>query len=381
LAPPVPGRGAGVGRSGWQARQDPGSTANRFFQEQRSPEDWASSYYRLAVEAVGTAIHEAEVALGVKPDVEAPTAVTLDELRAARTAPECFVEDLLFADVRLVAAAGGTGKTALMLLELAALAGGAETLYGHRVLRHGPVVYFSGEDSREVIVARLREVIGANGMLGRMATVLRRFFVADVSGTGFRLSAIINDVVVASEEVDRLIGWLQSIEPVAIVIDPLASFSVGEVRINDAEQAMIGVARRIRNAVGCCVSVVHHVGKQNARDGAVDPGRVHQHHHGSGPLTSAQAAGEERGTWPGELLRPRRLQIVARRNYRTGLRPRARLERYLDTAAALTVQDYLVILDKKTGRCQVGQRARAAVDFESALAVPTLEMMMVLSPG
>jgi len=81
-----------------------------------------------------------------------------------------------------------------------------------------------------------------------------------------------------------------------------------------------------------------------------------------------------------ELLRPRRLQIVARRNYRTGLRPRARLERYLDTSAALTVQDYLVILDKKTGRYQVGQRARAAVDFESALAVPTLEMVMVLSP-
>ncbi len=142
--------------------------------------------------------------------------------------------------------------------------------YGQRILRHGPVVYFSGEDSREVIVARLREVIGANGMLGRMATILRRFHVADVSGTSFRLSAIINDAVVASDEVDRLVGWLQAIEPVAIVIDPLASFSVGEGRTNDAEQAIIGVARRIRNALGCCVTVVHHTGKQNARDGAVD---------------------------------------------------------------------------------------------------------------
>lgn len=241
-----------------------------FFQERGRPEDWARSYYRLAVEAVAAATREAEDALGIKPDVAAPTAITLDELRSARTAPECFVEDLLFADVRLVAAAGGTGKTTLMLLELAALAGGAETLYGHRVLRHGPVVYFSGEDSREVIVARLREVIGANGMLGQVATILRRFYVADVSGTSFRLSAIVNDTVVASDEVDRLVGWLQAIEPVAIVIDPLASFSVGEGRTNDSEQAIIGVARRIRNALGCCVSVVHHVGKQNARDGAVD---------------------------------------------------------------------------------------------------------------
>lgn len=241
-----------------------------FLRERGSLSEWTSVYYPLASSAAATATREAEEATGIKAALEPPTAISSDELFAARATPECFVEELLFADIRLVAAAGATGKTTLMLLELAALAGGAETLYGRNVLRHGPVVYISGEDSREVLVARLREVINDNGMVGKTATILRNFFIADVSGTRSRLTAIVNDTVVTSDGVDQLVHWLRAIKPIAVVIDPLASFSVGEGRTNDAEQGMIEAGRHIRNSVGCCVTLVHHVGKQNARDGAAD---------------------------------------------------------------------------------------------------------------
>lgn len=243
---------------------------NDFHRTTRSPQDWIRKYYSVAADAVEVALRERAEATGVKPNFEAPTAISFDELQAARKAPECFVEDLIFADARVIAAAGGTGKSTLTLLELATLAGGAETLYGRPVLRHGPVVFISGEDSREVIAARLREITADNGMLGKIATIIQRFFVADVSGSAFRLTTITNDIVVASDDVNRLIDSLQAIKPIAVVIDPLASFTVGEARTNDAEQAIIGVARQIRNALGCCVTLVHHVGKQNSREGAVD---------------------------------------------------------------------------------------------------------------
>src|SRR5206468_5838994 len=48
------------------------------------------------------------------------------------------------------------------------------------------------------------------------------------------------------------------------------SFGVGEARVNDAEQGLIEVARRIRRELGCCVRYVHHSGKANAHEKMLD---------------------------------------------------------------------------------------------------------------
>ena len=48
------------------------------------------------------------------------------------------------------------------------------------------------------------------------------------------------------------------------------SFGVGEARINDAEQGLIESMRIFRHYLGCCVQGVHHTGKANARDKALD---------------------------------------------------------------------------------------------------------------
>lgn len=226
--------------------------------------------HRTAVDAAAQATREVTEALGGQPVSEAPTALTLDEMLTARLSPECFVNELLYADVRVVAGAGSSGKSTMLLHEAACLVGGAPTLWGRAIHRHGPVVFVTGEDSRETIAARLLRVVEAGGMLFSAPRIAANVYVADVSGAGFRLTTVANDAVVASGEVDRLIAWLQVIKPVAVVLDPLASFSVGEARVNDSEQALIEATRRIRNACGCNVTLVHHVGKANAREGAVD---------------------------------------------------------------------------------------------------------------
>jgi len=199
-----------------------------------------------------------------------PRPFDLTEIESAQSTPDCIVEDYLYADVALLPAPGGFGKTTLMLFEAACIAFGTDTLYGKRILKSGPVVIITAEDGREQMAARLREIILENGLLARQSQIIKNLYICDVAGLGMKLTEVEKDVVVQSSTVETLIQNLSSIRPVLVIIDPAVSFGVGESRVNDAEQGLIETARAIRNSVGCCVRFVHHTGKQNARDGAVD---------------------------------------------------------------------------------------------------------------
>jgi len=199
-----------------------------------------------------------------------PLAFDLAEIQAARIYPECIVEDYLYSDVALFPAPGATGKTTLMLYEAACIAGGSDNLYSKRILKHGPVVIITAEDAREQMGARLREILLDNGMLAKQAEILKNILVCDVAGLGLKLTEVDRDVVVTSATLNSLIRFLSATKPVIVIIDPAVSFGVGESRVNDSEQGLIEAARTIRNAVGCCVRFVHHTGKKNAQEGAVD---------------------------------------------------------------------------------------------------------------
>lgn len=243
------------------------------FQEGRDHLQWAAllPLVRVAVEhAFGDAVTNGEIVScngGVWPK---PRPFELAEIQAAQSTPDCIVEDYLYADVALLPAPGGFGKTTLMLFEAASIAFGSDKLYGKRILKPGPVVIITAEDGREHMAARLREIILDNGMLSQQAKILNSLYVCDVAGLGMRLTAVDKEVVITSASVDGLIRFLLEIMPVLVIFDPAVSFGVGESRVNDAEQALIEVARAIRNSVGCCVRYIHHTGKQNAREGAVD---------------------------------------------------------------------------------------------------------------
>lgn len=209
----------------------------------------------------------------------APTPITSDEWRGASSSPRAIVAHLLFADVGLVVAAGGTGKTTLVGWLAAHIVLGVE-FCGRSIVAPGRVVILTAEDNRELLVARLRKVVSEmyphggmdwNEREAVMSAIRDRIIIIDVSASVVRLTRIERDVVrVDTAAVDALAGLLGPLSPSLLVIDPAVSFGVGEARVNDAEQGLIEAARRLRAAIGCGVLFVHHTGKANAREKTED---------------------------------------------------------------------------------------------------------------
>ena len=97
---------------------------------------------------------------GEAPGTLALEPITLDELNNARLTPRVILRDLLYADVRVRISAGGTGKTTLALFEAVTLAL-CRPLYGRQPDGPCRTVIVTREDSREILVARLREIMKA----------------------------------------------------------------------------------------------------------------------------------------------------------------------------------------------------------------------------
>lgn len=197
-------------------------------------------------------------------------AINATEWNYSKLSPQVVVENYLFADVAILIAPGGVGKTTLVIYEAICVALGIE-LYGRTIRKPGKVVIVSAEDSREQIIARMARIASAMELLPQQIDAIKEGVLIEyVGGEDFRLCSVVGDVVITSPQVDRLIEALRPISPSLVVIDPAVSFGVGEGRVNDAEQGLIRAARRIRDALECCVRLVHHTGKQNSRDGAID---------------------------------------------------------------------------------------------------------------
>ncbi|MDP1550512.1 MAG: AAA family ATPase [Nitrosomonas sp.] len=199
-----------------------------------------------------------------------PVAITQAEWETARSTPDCIVQDLLYADVAVFIAPGGKGKTTLKLFEAIHIALGLP-LYGLTIHKPGAVLIVTAEDSREMLVARMRSIAQAMKLSSSdIHKVMQKVVIVDVSGNSFKLTEVRGDVVKPSDGIDQIIEACQAIKPVLLIIDPAVSFGVGESRVNDAEQGLVEAARRLRRALNCCVQYIHHSGKQNARDKAVD---------------------------------------------------------------------------------------------------------------
>lgn len=193
--------------------------------------------------------------------------ITREELLVARLTPRVILERMLYADVRTRVAAGGVGKTTLALFEAANLALGRE-LWGRKPSGTVKTCLVTREDPREALVARLREVCRAmNLSQSEIDQVLYHVTVLDLSGETYRLSMVLDDVVIpARGNIEPLCERLESWRVDWLIFDPLVSFGVGESRVNDAEQGLIEAFRLFRNRLNCCVEGIHHTGKQNARD-------------------------------------------------------------------------------------------------------------------
>jgi RecA-family ATPase len=199
-----------------------------------------------------------------------PVPVTRVSMHTARRGRPEIVEGMYFADVGHIAAPGSTGKTTVLLYHCIQIAIGG-IIFGHEVLQSGPVVYVTAEDDAESIQYRLGQMCKELELTNDdIDLVCGNVQIIDATGHSAKLTTVEKEVIVPSSRANTLIGTLKVIDPVMVFIDPLVSFGVGESRVNDAEQGMIEVGRRIVKQVGCGVIFVHHTGKANARESTLD---------------------------------------------------------------------------------------------------------------
>ena len=205
-----------------------------------------------------------------------PTGITIDEWDYACIAPPCIVEDLIFQDISLLSAGGGTGKTTVMLYESIHVILGRD-LYGRKILRPGPVMLLSAEDPRGTLVARAREICRAMNLTDEETQQVREgLLIKDHSSEIFRLTEVSKDVIEISLNTGLLIEAINAQsesdvgKPTLVIFDPLISFGTGEARVNDAEQGIIMACRKIIALTGVGVQLVHHIGQVASREKTVD---------------------------------------------------------------------------------------------------------------
>lgn len=202
----------------------------------------------------------------------AMTALTIkaDELFAAHLTPRCIVHDYLFADVATLAAPGGTGKTTLVVYEIICIALG-RPVHGLEVLTPGRSLFITAEDRREQLIARLREIMGAMSLTGQeRQTVMDLVLIWDVSGEPMRLVEANDGNINLTALADNIVRAFAHDPPVLAIFDPVISFGASEGFVNDNEQGIITACRRIVRGLNCCVRLIAHTGKANAREGTLD---------------------------------------------------------------------------------------------------------------
>jgi RecA-family ATPase len=196
--------------------------------------------------------------------------ITPFELAVARLTPPCIVKNYLFCDVGVMVAPGGTGKTTLILYEMACIALN-RPLYGLDICRPGWCLYVTAEDSREILVARLREITSAMELTDtERQIVMGRVLIWDVTGMQKKLVTLRDSNVELTNLADDIIKTYIIDPPVLSVFDPVVSFGASESLVNDNEQGLITAGRRIVRGLGCCVRFVAHTGKANARGKTLD---------------------------------------------------------------------------------------------------------------
>ena len=235
------------------------------------------------LEEIPRLVHSAYQKYGLGPDgdtIDAQVAEPMENGSAlgiktaewlyASMAPRCIVENYLFADVAQIVAPGGTGKTTIQLYEAVCIVLGRD-LWGLKVHAPGPVVINTAEDRREYLVARLRRICEDMGLSETdQARVRAGVLIRDVFGQELKLTKIDGGNIRVTTLADRLIEAHRGDGLAMMLFDPLVSFGASETMVNENEQGLITALRRISTALDCCVRVIHHTGKANAREKTLD---------------------------------------------------------------------------------------------------------------
>jgi RecA-family ATPase len=140
-----------------------------------------------------------------------------------------------------------------------------------KVHRPGWSLIVTAEDQRERLVARMREILDGMDLTPmERRRVQSDVAIWDVTGEQKKLTFASDGNLQLTTLADEIVEAHKDDPPVVVLFDPMVSFGVSEERVNDNEQALVTAARRIVRGLGCCVRYIHHTGKANARDKALD---------------------------------------------------------------------------------------------------------------
>lgn len=181
--------------------------------------------------------------------------------------PECIVENYLYADLALLAAPGGTGKTTVVLWEMAHIVLGRR-LWGLDVRSPGPCLLVTAEDSKEMCEARLMAIADAMELSEEERWALStHLYIEDASQDDWRFVGPEGEVTDLPKMI--AIKYEQCLVPLKmVVVDPVVSFVREET--NAGLQPMVIACRMLSRRLKCCVRMVHHVGQESARSQASD---------------------------------------------------------------------------------------------------------------
>lgn len=176
--------------------------------------------------------------------------------------------------VGVLAAAGGTGKS-ILVLQLAVAVATGRSFLSIEVAEPGGVLIVAAEDDRDEVHRRLRRIVERLRADGEFSDyedrLLReRLFIAPRVGEDNRLTAHDPERGLVRTEIGtRIAATAQAIPSLRlIVLDPVSRFRGGEENSNDDATTFVVAVERLRAETDATILLPHHVSKDGIRAGA-----------------------------------------------------------------------------------------------------------------
>jgi len=235
------------------------------------------------------------------PPSKAEMTPVAGEISSARLTPTCFVKNYIYADVATWAAPGGTGKTTISIYEAICLAL-KMPLHGMNIKKTGWTLFITAEDRREQLIARIREMVNAMSLGPDLEQkVWENVLIWDVTGEQQRLINLKDGNIILTDMADNIVLAHKNDPPALVIFDPAISFGVSEGFVNDNENGIVLACRRIVKGLDCCVRIIAHTGKANAREGTLDQ---YSSRGGSALADGSRMVSVLQAWLPGNPLRP-----------------------------------------------------------------------------
>ena len=184
---------------------------------------------------------------------------------------EQVVRGLLRVTVGERISVGGAGKSTLTLYEMIRIILGTD-LYGQEVMRPGPCVHLTAEDSRREDEYRLWRIMEDMSLSRpQREHVLDHLYIEDTTAATCRFVDLgENGTLVHTLALAEFIDAYRTIKPALVSVDPMIYFGPGERFVNDGEAELMRAGRRMAAELDSVVRFEHHTGKGQARDRTVD---------------------------------------------------------------------------------------------------------------